>query len=343
MTAMELSRQSQRHLAFVSLSLGFLVIWTAVLAGVLISKTLKDDACSKAALGALKIHEDIAKVTFALGHEMVSTVDWLLSDGSPGESSADQRALALIWRVTDDVLASASPDAGTTARLAVFRQTVRRNFTSPLDTSSFYLSLCNSLLQRHLFPSSPDEPSATLAHALFVRGMSLRMGQLALGTIYVRSAADVNVTEYASLGAISQELLETAFHLGPRARARWAQLQERRPSTALDDIAEDMAAGGSRKAKLAPMFLEEVKQQLALLLMAREVLGSSLQTWAQRGDKGARAALAFNSSVAGVALVAVLLCLIVVGCSLRDLGARECSKPDLAPIIMPPEKSHCYM
>lgn len=342
MTSMELSRESQRHLAFVSLSLGFLVIWTAVLAGVLISKTLKDDASSKAALGTLKLHEDIAKVTFALGHEMVSTVDWLLSDTSSGDSSADQRALALTWRVTDDVLASASPDPGTTARLAVFRQTVRRNFTSPLDTSSFYLSLCNTLLHRHLFPSSPDEPSATLAHALFVRGMSLRMGQLALGTVYIRSAADVNVTEYAGLNAVSQELLETAFHLGPRARARWAQLQERRPTTALDDVAEDMAGGGTRKAKLAPAFLEEVKQQLALLLMAREVLGSSLQAWAQRGERGARAALAFHSSIAGVALVAVLLCLIVVACSLRDFGAHEC-KPDLAPIIVSPEKSHCYM
>lgn len=342
MTSMELSRESQRHLAFVSLSLGFLVIWTAVLAGVLISKTLKDDASSKAALGTLKLHEDIAKVTFALGHEMVSTVDWLLSDTSSGDSSADQRALALTWRVTDDVLASASPDPGTTARLAVFRQTVRRNFTSPLDTSSFYLSLCNTLLHRHLFPSSPDEPSATLAHALFVRGMSLRMGQLALGTVYIRSAADVNVTEYAGLNAVSQELLETAFHLGPRARARWAQLQERRPTTALDDVAEDMARGGTRKAKLAPAFLEEVKQQLALLLMAREVLGSSLQAWAQRGERGARAALAFHSSIAGVALVAVLLCLIVVACSLRDFGAHEC-KPDLAPIIVSPEKSHCYM
>lgn len=37
----ELSRHSQRHLAFISLALGFLVVWTAVLAGVLISKTLK--------------------------------------------------------------------------------------------------------------------------------------------------------------------------------------------------------------------------------------------------------------------------------------------------------------
>ncbi|KAH7951619.1 hypothetical protein HPB52_010927 [Rhipicephalus sanguineus] len=335
MTSMELSRQSQRHLAFVSLSLGFLVIWTAVLAGVLISKTLKDDASSKAALGTLKMHEDIAKVTFALGHEMVSTVDWLLSDSSPGESSADQRALALTWQVTDDVLASASSDPGTTARLVVFRQTVRRNFTSPLDTSSFYLSLCNTLLHRHLFPSSPDEPSATLAHALFVRGMSLRMGQLALGTTSTSRSTPAWVRSAKSYLKPPFTLDHALAHAGPNCRKGG-------PRLALDDVAEDMAGGGTRKAKLAPAFLEEVKQQLALLLMAREVLGNSLQAWAQRGERGSRAALAFHSSIAGVALVAVLLCLIVVGCLLRDLGAREC-KPDLAPIIVPPEKSHCYM
>ncbi|KAL3244608.1 hypothetical protein MRX96_018668 [Rhipicephalus microplus] len=62
----------------------------------------------------------------------------------------------------------------------------------------------------------------------------------------------------------------------------------------------------------------------------------------KEGSGGARAALAFHSSIAGVALVAVLLCLIVVACSLRDFGAHEC-KPDLAPIIVSPEKSHCYM
>lgn len=335
MNSLELNRQ--RHLAFVSLSLGFLVIWTAVLAGVLISKTLKDDAASKATLRALKMHEDIAKVTFALGHEMVSTVDWLLSDGSPGESSADERGLALTWRVTDDVLKSAPTDPGTTARLIIFRQTVRRNATSPADTCSLYLSLCDSLLL--LLPRSPEEPSEALAHALFVRGMSLRMAQLALGTAYVRSAASANVTEYAGLAAVSRELLGTAFQLGPRARARWAQLQERRPGTALDELAEDMVAGGARRAALAPAFLEEVRQQLALLLMAREVLAGSLQAWAQRGDRGARAALAFHCSIAGVALVAVLLCLIVVACSLR--GQRH--RADRASIVGPPEKSHCYM
>lgn len=60
-----------------------------------------------------------------------------------------------------------------------------------------------------------------------------------------------------------------------------------------------------------------------------------------KGDREAQAALAFHASVAGVALVAVLLCLLVVACSLKGLGTR--SPNDLAPILVPPEKSHCYM
>lgn len=339
----QLSWHSQRHLAFISLALGFLVIWTAVLAGLLISRTLKEDATSKESLAIFKTHEDIAKVTFALGHEMVSTVDWLLSDSSSGEASADERALALTWRVTDGVLSQSPPDSGTVARLAVFRQTVRRNGTPPLEATAFYLGLCEALVRHFLLPDSPDRPSASLSHALFVRGMALRLGQLALGTVYVRSGERVNASEYVGLGAVSREFLETAFRLSPRARARWAQLQERRPSGALEDLGEDMVSGGKRKLQLAPLFLEEVKQQLALLLLAREALGSSLHAWVDRGDRGARAALAFHGSVAGVALAAVLLCLLVVGCSLRGLGSRVSGPPDLAPILVPPEKSHCYM
>lgn len=303
---------------------------------------LQEDAASKEALATFKTHEDIAKVTFALGHEMVSTVDWLLTDGSPKEVGADQRALALTWRVTDGVMASTgSPDPGMTARLAVFRQTVHRNSTPLPEAVSFYLHLCDTLIRRHLLPDSPNRPSAMLAHSLFVRGMALRLGQLALGTIHVRSREGVvNASEYVSLGAVSHELLETAFLLSPRARVRWAQLQEQRPSGVLEGLGEDLLSGGN-VAKLAPAFLEEVKQQLALLLLAREALGSSLQAWVHKGDREAQAALAFHASVAGVALVAVLLCLLVVACSLKGLGTR--SPNDLAPILVPPEKSHCYM
>ncbi|CAL1277372.1 unnamed protein product [Larinioides sclopetarius] len=63
-------QSTPRHLAFISLALGFLVIWTAVLAGVLVSRTLKDEASAKETTKVFYTHEDVGKVLFALGHEL---------------------------------------------------------------------------------------------------------------------------------------------------------------------------------------------------------------------------------------------------------------------------------
>lgn len=60
----------QRHLALVSLALGFLIIWTAVLAGVLVSKTLNDNVTAEESLKIFHMHEDVGRIAFSLGHEM---------------------------------------------------------------------------------------------------------------------------------------------------------------------------------------------------------------------------------------------------------------------------------
>ncbi|XP_064472187.1 uncharacterized protein LOC135386291 [Ornithodoros turicata] len=332
----ELSSRSHCHLAFVSLALGFLVIWMAGLAGVLICKTLKDEATAKEAADIFQAHEDVAKITFALGHEMVSTVDWLLSD-----TGGDERTLTVTWQMSDAVL-NTVPSTGTTmGHLALFRQTVRRSSTSPLETTSFYLGLAESVVAHCLRLDALGQPAAGLAYAIFLRGMALRFAQLALGTIYVRSELPVNATQYLRLEASSEELMETAFQLSPRARAKWWDLQERAPKQALSDVGEDMASGSSRRHHLAAAFLEEAKEQVALLLLARETLNGTLASWTASQARTARATLTFHSSVAGVALLAVVICLIGVIWSFRRLGASASRPEDEAPVL--PPKPHCYM
>ena len=62
----------QRHLALMSLSLGFLVIWTSVLAAVLITHSFKDNLSAKETVQSLKVHKQIARLVFTIGHEMGS-------------------------------------------------------------------------------------------------------------------------------------------------------------------------------------------------------------------------------------------------------------------------------
>ena len=62
----------QRHLALMSLSLGFLVIWTSVLAAVLITHSFKDNLSAKETVHSFKVHKQIARLVFTIGHEMGS-------------------------------------------------------------------------------------------------------------------------------------------------------------------------------------------------------------------------------------------------------------------------------
>lgn len=331
-----LSRRSHCHLAFLSLALGFLVIWMAGLAGVLICKTLKDEATAKEAADVFRAHEDVAKITFGLGHEMVSTVDWLLSD-----TGGDERTLAVTWQMSDAVLDAVPSSAATRGRLAMFRQTVRRSSTSPLDATAFYLGLAESVVAHCLRLDALGQPAAGLAYAVFLRGMALRFAQLALGTVYVRSELPVNASEYLRLEASSEELMETAFQLSPRARAKWWELRERAPRQALAQVGQDMATGAPQRHHLAAAFLEEAKEQVALLLLARETLNGTLAGWTAGQARAARATVTFHSSVAGVALLAVLVCLLGVAWSFRRLAAEGSRHEDEAPVL--PPKPHCYI
>lgn len=60
----------KHHLSFVTLSVGFLLIWTCVISALLLSSSLSDKYMTDDAEAIFQGHQDVGKVLFALGHEM---------------------------------------------------------------------------------------------------------------------------------------------------------------------------------------------------------------------------------------------------------------------------------
>ncbi|XP_013774189.1 uncharacterized protein LOC106459145 isoform X1 [Limulus polyphemus] len=329
----------QRSLAFISLALGFLVIWTVVLAGILVSRTLKEEGTAKQTTRVFSIHEDVGKISFALGHELVSTVDWLLSQGSKeGQSKTD--LYVVTWKTTDSVLRSVqetSTDRWVTSVLQVldqvqvklkkFRGTLTEE-SSPYNVVEFYLGLSNMILNKcFILDYGQQLPVPSLSYTLFIQGMSQRFGELALGTIYVKSDLPFNKTGYLSLREGSTQLMSTSFHFTPRARAKWAELQEQEPGVerVLEMVAEDILAGGQMRggSELAKAYLGGVTEEVAMLLLTKDVLNATLSSSIQRLSQRTHNTLAFHMSVCVVAVVAVIVCLIITGCAFRHIGQNQ--------------------
>ncbi|KAG8195990.1 hypothetical protein JTE90_028964 [Oedothorax gibbosus] len=331
-------QSTPRHLAFISLALGFLVIWTAVLAGVLVSRTLKDEASAKEMTKVFYTHEDVGKVLFALGHELVSTVDWMLSTAD----KTNVENIVVTWKITNsmmDKIKEETPERWVTSvismldtlqeRLTVFRETVSDTKTNPLSTVKFYLELSDWVLQRCFLLDYAGQhlPVPSLPYTLFVRGMAQRFGELALGTIYVKSDMSIDKSEFFKLKSGSEELMESAFHFTPRARTKWMELQEQEPGVQKVNqaVVEDMLSGDTLRGKkeLANNYLDGVKEQIAMLLLTKEVLNTSLSSWVERLSQRSHNTLAFHMSIAIVAVIAVVLCLIVTSCSCSYLSKRQ--------------------
>lgn len=58
------------HVSFVALALGFMLIWTCVISGLLLSNSVTDKNQIDEAVQVFNGHEDMGRVLFALGHEM---------------------------------------------------------------------------------------------------------------------------------------------------------------------------------------------------------------------------------------------------------------------------------
>ncbi|GBN64653.1 hypothetical protein AVEN_262826-1 [Araneus ventricosus] len=361
-------QSTPRHLAFISLALGFLVIWTAVLAGVLVSRTLKDEASAKETTKVFYTHEDVGKVLFALGHELVSTVDWILSTSD--KTKVDN--IVVTWKITDSMMSKIKEETSDRwltsvismldtlqERLTVFRETVSDVKSNPLSTVKFYLDLSDWVLQRCFLIDYAGQhlPVPSLPYTLFVRGMAQRFGELALGTIYVKSDMPINKSEFFKLRTGSEELMEASFHFIPRARTKWMELQEQEPGVqkVMEAVVEDILSGSSLRGQkeLANNYLDGVKEQIAMLLLTKEVLNASLSSWVERLSQRSHNTLAFHMSIAIVAVVAVILCLIVTSCSCSyfskdqpDVEKHNSQMPYSVlekPVLSSNMKPQCYM
>ncbi|XP_054709793.1 uncharacterized protein LOC129219421 [Uloborus diversus] len=368
MTAQLMHSTPSRHLAFISLALGFLVIWTAVLAGVLVSRTLKDEASAKETTKVFHTHEDVGKLIFALGHELASTVDWMLSTSD--KTKTDN--IIVTWKMTDSVVSKVKEDTSERwvssvvsmldtlqERLGVFRESITDIKTNPLSTVKFYLDLCDWVLQRCFLLDYTGQhlPVPSLPYTLFVRGMAQRFGELALGTIYVKSDLPINESEFFKLKTGSEELMEASFHFTPRARTKWMELQEQEPGVqkVMTAVVEDILSGSSLRGQkeLAHEYLDGVKEQIGMLLLTKEVLNASLSSWVERLSQRSHNTLAFHMSIAIVAVVAVILCLIVTSCSCSHLnkGQHDAEKHNSQmpysvlerPVLPSNMKPQCYM
>lgn len=337
MTA-HIQNSPSRHLAFISLALGFLVIWTAVLAGVLVSRTLKDEASAKETTKVFHTHEDVGKLIFALGHELVSTIDWMLS--TPDKTKIDN--ITVTWKITNSVLSEVKEDSvdrwvtsvismldTLQERLGVFRESITDSKSNPVSTVKFYLELSDWVLQRCFLLDYAGQhlPVPSLPYTLFVRGMSQRFGELALGTIYVKSDISINKSDFLKLKTGSEELMEAAFHFTPRARTKWMELQEQEPGVqkVMASVMDDVLSGSNLRGEtsLATEYLNGVKEQIAMLLLTKEVLNTTLSSWVDRLSQRSHNTLAFHMSIAIVAVVAVILCLIVTSCSCSYLSRGQ--------------------
>ncbi|XP_022246743.1 uncharacterized protein LOC106463511 [Limulus polyphemus] len=331
---------SQRSLAFISLALGFLVIWTAVLAGVLVSQTLKEEGIAKQTNGLFIIHEDIGKISFALGRELVSTVNLLLSQGSK-ERESKKDLHDVTWKITDNVLRNVQERSTdyvvvsvsqlldqVQVKLKKFRSTLTSE-SNPYELVKFYQSVSSMLLNQCFTLDNKNKlPVPSLSYTLFIQGMSQRFGELGLGIIYMKSDLPFNKTEYLALRAGSTQLLSMSFHFLPRARAKWVELHQQEPSVyqVMELVAEDIFVGGQLRGRkeLSKAYLDSVTEELAMLLLTKEVLNTTLVSTIERLTQSTRNTLAFHMSICVVAVVAVILCLIISICAFfRYVGQSE--------------------
>jgi len=139
----------------------------------------------------------------------------------------------------------------------------------------------------------------------------------------------MNRSEYFHLHQTSQELIETAFSLNPRAQLRFWELREQDPEVtkALVSVSDDILSGGFNRHshQLTMKYLDSVKEEIAMLLLSKEFLNNTISSQIVLIAKTQNKALAFHMSISAVALVAVFLCLALLCCSFRFITSRSTS------------------
>lgn len=136
----------------------------------------------------------------------------------------------------------------------------------------------------------------------------------------------MNKTKFFELHYESRSLIENAFQLNPRAQMRYSELQEQesREAQVLFYLVEDILSGTPQRGsnKFAAMYLNSVKDEIAMLLRAKEYINSALQNQIGQLVSTRQKVLAFHLSIALIAMLAVTLCLTLYCCSFRYFNMK---------------------
>jgi hypothetical protein len=292
-------------------------------------------------------HEDVGKVLYALGNEMLSTVDLLLAqDSNPGMIGYSKEALELTWQVTDLILNQVITNNNMKLsnhlkypyeRWTEFRAKTMSFKVDPRDAVNLYL-LVSRDLENHYQKFTPSSiyysptnavkspfVNSGVSYSIFNSGLFQRFGEIALGTCYVRSLLLINQTEYLDLQFGSRSLIEAAFQFHPKAQQRYYELRSTNDADQIEEalsiVRKDILSGGRNRnnSKNAESYLEGVKTEISQLLLTKDYLNTTIYHQLKNVSNQNTRTFVLYLSVTIIALVAVLLCLTLLCCSLRSL------------------------
>ncbi|CAG2102722.1 unnamed protein product [Medioppia subpectinata] len=310
-----------------SLSMGFILIWISMMASVLVSNTFKDNVSAKQTLHVFQTHKQMARIVFSIGHEMVSTVDWLVSiESKPRSRSLTiEEAIGITWKMTDSVISDVrrvcnDEELPKLLTLIEFKLSkIRSNEVfvgqNPLKIIKSYDTLFEAIERKSFsldFASNPStvrpDIQTSITYPLFIKGMAKRFSELSLGTVFVRSDITINKSDYYYYHFISKHLIDSAFQLNPRVQNRYFELQDSDgTSEVLVTLMDDNL--NRRDNHLANLYLNSVKNEIAILLRARDFLNTSVSAQVTQSVTLNDRVLAFHMTIAVIAVFAVILSL----------------------------------
>ncbi|XP_054161850.1 uncharacterized protein LOC128959856 [Oppia nitens] len=319
----------QRHLSLMALSLGFLTIWILVMASVLVSNSYKDNVSAKQTLQVLRTHKEMARIVFAIGHEMVSTVDWLVSIEPKSHTSLTiEEAIGITWKMTDLVITEIRKELRgrdltemlkllslIELRLSQLRANNVFVGQNPIKIIKFYDIMFEMIERKSFSLDSESNPSSiksdiqtSITYPLFIKGMAKRFVELSFGTVFIRSDITINKSDYYYYHFISKQLIDSAFQLNPKVQNRYLELHDSDSSS--DVLITLLDESIDRKDNhLANLYLNSVKNEIAILLRAKDFLVTSVSSHATQSLVVIEKVLAFHLTVAIIAIFTVFLCL----------------------------------
>jgi hypothetical protein len=137
-----------------------------------------------------------------------------------------------------------------------------------------------------------------------------------------RSDILVNKSDYFHYHYSSRELIENAFQLNPRAQNRYWELQESdRTAQVLINLMDENQKRDDNH--FASLYLNSVKNEIAILLRAKDFLNASLSIQVSQLAAISQKVLAFHLSIAIIAMAAVILCMALLCCSFRYTDTKQ--------------------